>query len=193
MGRNLLVLDLDETLIHAKENPFAGAEIFTGEFHISVRPGLEAFLRRVSAHYDLMVWSNNGLPYINDVLTHAWPDASLALIDIFTSHECARLARDGMSTPHFKTIKSVVKRHPQYSIDRILAIDDKPEVYARNYGNLVAVSPFRGSPDNELELLGLYLNTIAGAESLRAIEKRGWRSTATRMLREQPELESVNA
>lgn len=184
MNRNLLVLDLDETLIHANRRSFEGAELFTGEFYIAVRPGLEQFLRAVSKQYDLLVWSNNGMDYINQVLDHTWPDQSLRLVDIFSSAQCGGLVKNGQKTPYYKDLKKVAKLHPVYSIDRIVGIDNLPDIYSQCYGNLIAVESFTGKPDNELELLTTYLLSIAEAPSLRKLEKRGWRSTAHRLLRE---------
>jgi len=59
-------------------------------------------------------------------------------------------------------------------------VDDTARKHERNYGNLVTVRPFEGDPsDDELVHLGRYLETLAGVDNVRAIEKRGWRGRGT--------------
>ena len=79
-----------------------------------------------------------------------------------------------------------LKRHG-WSLDDIVAVDDTPAKHARNYGNLVAVSEFRGKPaDQELQLLALYLPMLAQLPSVRRVEKRNWREQALRLQRQGP-------
>jgi len=57
----------------------------------------------------------------------------------------------------------------------------KPQTRLDNYGNLVRARPFEGAPDDdELLLLARYLPTLAMAENVRRIEKRGWWQTLDR-------------
>ncbi|PSL23002.1 NIF family HAD-type phosphatase [Chitinophaga ginsengisoli] len=54
----LLLLDLDETLIHAVTTPLGVAVDFQFDlFHIYKRPGLDQFLINISQHFTLGVWS----------------------------------------------------------------------------------------------------------------------------------------
>jgi hypothetical protein len=64
--RLLVVLDLDECLIHTRETPFADrpADIQPGDgIHTIFRPGLDDFLRRVFAVADVAVWSSGTEAY----------------------------------------------------------------------------------------------------------------------------------
>lgn len=73
-----------------------------------------------------------------------------------------------------KDLKKVRARG--YALEHVLVVDDTPQKHQRNYGNLVAVRPFEGDPaDDELVHLGPYLETLAGVDNVRTIEKRGWR------------------
>ena len=181
MSKKLLVLDLDETLIHAQDKHFPYATHNTFHYYLAVRPGLESFLDAIHLYYDLMIWSNNGQEYIDEIMDSFWPK-HLPLVDIFTSNESSIKYENGYGIPFFKEIKKIAKRHGEYSKNQILAIDDKPQVHKRNYGNLIAISPFHGKPDSALDLLSTYLLSIKDVENVRSIEKRGWES---RMKREQ--------
>jgi hypothetical protein len=62
----------------------------------------------------------------------------------------------------------------------VLGIEDKPETFVRNYGNVIRVSPFSGAPDRELGDLTDYLLSIANHPNYRALEKRHWKSDLRR-------------
>lgn len=175
LSRPLLVFDLDETLLHCQEKDFIDAETTTRYGFVAIRPGVEQMLDGLAEHYDFMIWSNNGTPYIETMLGLFWPERH-KLIDIFTSSDSGILGRDGMGVPHFKETRKVAKRHPKYQLDRILGIDDNVGVYKRNYGNLVSVAPFTGPFDDETSKLKDFLVSIAGTENMRKLEKRYWRA-----------------
>lgn len=176
LNKPLLVFDLDETLMHCQDTDFRDAEYTTEYGFVAVRNGVDEMLDTLASHYDFMIWSNNGRAYINDILKLAWPERH-SLIDVFTSAEATVVGVEGIGVPFFKETRKVAKRHPQYSLDRIIGIDDRPAVYRRNYGNLVAVSPFTGAYDEELLKLSGFLVQIANKDNFRKIEKRYWRTS----------------
>lgn len=178
LRKPLLVFDLDETLLHCQEQDFREAEVTTEYGYVAIRPGVSEMLDGLSGHYDFMIWSNNGRPYIDTMLQLFWPDRH-GLIDVFTSSESSLLERQGMGVPHFKETRKVAKRHPQYHLDRILGVDDNAGVYRRNYGNLVSVTPFEGPYDEEMAKLQNFLASISGQDNLRKLEKRYWRSSSS--------------
>ncbi|MEO1172211.1 MAG: NIF family HAD-type phosphatase [Myxococcota bacterium] len=61
-SRKLLVLDLDETLIHASESSLGhSADFEVSRFHVYRRPGLSEFLEQVGACFDLAVCSRRAM------------------------------------------------------------------------------------------------------------------------------------
>lgn len=174
-SRPLIVFDLDETLLHCQEKDFREAEYTTEYGYVAIRNGVDEMLDGLAGQYDFMIWSNNGRPYIDAMLKLVWPERH-ALVDVFTSSESTIVGRDGMGIPFYKETRKVAKRHPEYDLNRILGIDDKPAVYSRNYGNLVCVSEFVGPFDQELVQLRTFLESIAGNDNLRKLEKRYWKS-----------------
>lgn len=173
-SRPLVVFDLDETLIYCNEKPYRDAQITTRHGHLSIRDGLEDMLEKVSDVYDIMVWSTSGKEYIDDMLTIIWP-SHIPLVDVFTSAECGIKSFENVGVPHYKDMRKIIKKHPCYTLDRIAGVDDTPDKYKRNFGNLVSVSRFTGAQDNELTRLGDYLVTLSLASSIRKVEKRYWR------------------
>lgn len=177
-AKPLLILDLDETLVHGREVPLARAPDFTaGPYSLYRRPGVARFLQQMAQHYALAVWTSSSPSYARLVVAQLFADPD-RLAFVWASDRCT--PRRDFDTDTWWQCKSLHKvKRRGYDLDRVLAIDDNPEKYQRSYGNLVAVEPFEGDPqDEELALLGSYLQRLAAEPNLRRIEKRWWRRQA---------------
>ncbi len=172
--RLLLVLDLDETLIHATDAPTARApdhKVFG--YSVYRRPGLDAFIREAGRHFMLGVWTSSSADYAHAICSLVFPDPT-ALQFIWARDKCTR--RRNFESQDVVYVKRLVKlRRYGYDLSRVLVIDDSPEKHPGNYGNLVRVTPFEGDPrDEELAHLASYLAVLAKEPDMRRIEKRGW-------------------
>lgn len=172
--RPLLVLDLDNTLIYCSDHYFPESQMSTCHGYLSVRNGVSDFIERAYKSYDLMVWSNSGPRYVDDILAMIWP-SKIPMVDTFYSTNSRIKGENGMGIPFFKDMRKISKKHPQYPIERILGIDDLPKTYSQNYGNLVAVRAFTGTQDDELPRLSEFIEKISSKPNFRKIEKRHWR------------------
>jgi len=173
--RNLLILDLDETLIYATESPLdRPADLRIGPYFVHVRPHLHQFLHDVFGQFEVAVWSSADPGYVEQVVRSIVPDG-LTPSFVWSRLRCTpRLDLERHEHVHVKDLRKVKRRG--YDLDRTIIIDDSPEKAQRNYGNAVYVQPFYGEPDDrELLLLSQYLQSLATATRVRQIEKRGWR------------------
>lgn len=180
--RMLLILDLDETLIHAREEPLGRpADFRLFDFHVYRRPMLDDFIARAAAHYDLAVWSSASDDYVEAVVEHIFPDLA-ALQFVWgrsrATHRRGAWDNNGYMSDHRHYLKPLQKvRRLGWNLDRVLIIDDTPEKCARNFGNAIYPSPYEGDPaDRELELLAAYLENLRDVPNVRRIEKRSWRN-----------------
>lgn len=181
MEKKLLVLDLDETLVHAAEVPLAREESFTaGPYFVYTRPHLSQFIEVVLERFSVGVWTSSGEMYAGLVLDRIFPKDALEFV--WSSQKCTTV-RD-WSTGGYTTIKKLDKLKAKgYPLDSIIAVDDTPSKYAKNYGNLIAVREFLGDPaDDELPLLAAYLDELAKEPNVRKVEKRAWRSRARELM-----------
>jgi RNA polymerase II subunit A small phosphatase-like protein len=172
--RKLLVLDLDETLVHATEVALEHPADFTvGPYHVYKRPHLAPFLAEVLATFDVGIWTSSGEHYAAQVIERLFEPGALKFV--WSSQRCTT-ARD-WTTGEYTSIKNLAKlRRHGYGLESIVAVDDTPSKYARSYGNLVTVREFVGDRvDGELPLLARYLRTLLAMPNVRTIEKRGWR------------------
>lgn len=176
----LLVLDLDETLVFATETGLdRRADARVGPYLVYRRPGVVGFLDWAEAAFEeVAIWTASSRSYALPVI-----DATLGGRDrfafVWSSERCTRSY--DWETGDFVIRKDLVKlRRKGYDPRRVLAVDDTPSKWSRSYGNVVAVRPFEGAPDDdELAHLQRYLHGLGDAPNVRAIEKRGWRTRSS--------------
>src|SRR5688572_23717435 len=134
--RLLLVLDLDETLIHASESRLSqAADYELPPYFIYRRPGLAEFLSAVSPAFRLAVWTSSSPAYARAVCPLIFPDLQ-RLEFVWARDRCTPTrAFDTDSWCDAKPLKKLKRRG--YDLDRVVVVDDSPEKHTRNYGNLV--------------------------------------------------------
>lgn len=182
MDEKLLILDLDETLVHATLQQLRWPPSFTvDEYFVHVRPGFDAFIDAVARDYTLAVWTSSSAAYALPVVQQLFGAARDRLRFVWTRERCVR--RFNSDTLEFYRVKDLKKvKRLGYELSSILLVDDSPEKAERNYGNHVHVTPFTGDPaDTGLESLTIYLTHLGGHPDFRAVKKRGWRSIALRL------------
>ncbi len=172
--RKLLILDLDETLVHATETRLAHEEDFrVGPYFLYRRPHLDAFLVEMLATFRVAVWTSSGAIYADQVVDRIFPRDSLEFL--WSSARCT-ITRN-WDTGDYLTLKNLRKlKKKGYALETVIAVDDTPSKYTRSYGNLVTVSEFLGDRnDAELPRLTVYLQHLASVFNVRTVEKRYWR------------------
>jgi TFIIF-interacting CTD phosphatase-like protein len=178
----LLILDLDETLIHAAEKPLLQQANFSVyDYHVYKRPYLDTFLTTCLDCFDVAVWTSSGAEYAAEVVSRIFPNPQ-ALAFVWTSDRCSIVYNynhdliDGDCPQYYsrKPLKKVRRRGS--NLESVIAIDDPPKKWEKSYGNLITVKPFEGDEsDRELAHLLVYLDTLKNEKNIRSIEKRGWR------------------
>lgn len=183
--RILVILDLDETLIHATTEPEDENWNFELEkYKVYVRPGLKEFLDQLKQNFRVAVWSSASDDYVKKVVEKIFPEEYK--LEFVWGRSMCTLQHDPQSLEDFgysdyynhlnySKILKKVKKKGIGSLDRILIIDDTPRKSKYNYGNAIYPTEFKGDQtDNELELLSRYLSTLKNVENVRTIEKREW-------------------
>lgn len=183
----LLVLDLDETLIHATKNELSRESDFKiFHYHVYKRPFLNTFLTEVSKHFHLAIWSSASDDYVNEVVKNIIPEAIECQFVWGRSKATTRTVflhdedyyRYQSEPSHFFYVKNLKKvRKIGFVLEKTLIVDDTPQKSKNNYGNAIYAKEYLGEEnDNELELLLEYLLTLKDVENVRVIEKRLWRT-----------------
>jgi len=176
IDRLLVIFDLDETLIHAAEQPLAREPDFVvGPFPVYKRPFVEELLVDCTRDCTLAVWTSATRGYAEAILERILPE-EVRLAFVWTQERCTRrYLPEEQGYGWIKDLKKVRKRG--FALERVLMVDDIPGNLARHYGNYIRVTPYLGDDDDrELALLARYLHQLRGVENVRTIEKRGWQA-----------------
>lgn len=173
----LLILDLDETLIFSVEQRLDREPDFvTGPYHVYKRPGVDRFIEDASRLYRLAVWTSSSNLYADSVVSNLFVNRS-ELAFVWSRDRCTAAFDATTYTHEFAKNLNKVKKLG-YDLKHVVMVDDTPTKIARHYGNLIRVRPYQGGEkDGELEHLSAYLESIAGLDNVRNLEKRHWRAS----------------
>ena len=184
MKDKLLILDVDETLIHTEMLPKTfevdyGAD-FTMDlnddylYHTFRRPYVIEFLRYAFDNFKVGIFTTATYDYVEQIMLNLGYDIK-DFFFVYDREYCNTKFNNMTRDRHWVKKLDRVRRSLDFPIEKMLIVDDKPETAVENYGNLIAIKPFI-QDQNDIELLKLmsYLETIKDAENFRNIEKRGW-------------------
>ena len=170
MSEKLLILDLDETLIHGSETPLAiPADYSAGPFLIHERPFLGEFMAFCRKHFKVAIWTTATPNYVRRILPPDYPFEFVWCRDRCTP-KGEGLYNGGGWIKDLKKVKKI-----GWNLDHVLMVEDTPGNLSRHYGNVIRIAPFLGDPeDRELLRLKPFLLELKEAENVRSVEKRGW-------------------
>ncbi len=175
MGK-LLILDIDETLIHASETVLEDRPDFTVEdFHVYKRPHVDEFLDYSLENYKVAIWTTANKPFAHSIVQKLFEEPD-QLEFVWSKEKCTMVYNHQIfEHQHLKNLSKVKKK--SFSLDHVIMVDDSPYKLKKNYGNLVRVDEFTGDKDDtELLKLMKYLDTLKSVSNIREIEKRGWKN-----------------
>lgn len=176
MSQTLLVLDLDETLVHATRTRLRRACDFeTDSYHVYLRPGVAEFLEGIQADFEVGVWTSSTEAYAKRVVQRLLPDG-YPLSFLWCRDRCTlRWDPETQERYWHKNVQKLKRRG--YDLSRVLCVDDSPEKFEQSYGNYIRVPSYEGDPnDNILPRLLEYLPGLRDVADVRRVEKRGWLS-----------------
>lgn len=174
----LLILDIDETLLHATVQPLEHSpDCRIGPYVVYLRPYLAEFLEQTSQLFKLALWSSSSPDYVEAIVSQIIP-ASVSLEFAWSRDRCiTRFDPEWQSYYYVKDLRKV--KRCGYDLNHTLIVDDTSRKVERNYGNAIYVTPWFGDDrqDNELRRLAAYLPKLCEVPNLRRIEKRNWKNS----------------
>ncbi len=187
MTKTLLILDLDQTLIHTTETPLEDTPpvfALSPYHHVYLRPYLHQFLYTCSKYFELAIWSSAKRDYVHQVVKKIIPN-DIKLSFVWSRKKCTFGSLPVDSVTHtqvegfpprvwFKKLAKVKKQG--YLLNQILIVDNSPEKLLHDTDNAIYIVDFRGNVnDQELLLLSKYLPTLHAVKDVRFIEKKHWK------------------
>jgi len=180
-NNKLIVLDIDETLFHCEYELEDFDYVFEEDnimYYTKKRPYLEEFLNYIKGNFKYGIYTTAGEDYTKIHMKKL----NLDPLFLLSYKNCTQKRKFSMGeqngyTSEWYSLKKLdkVKRYSDKS--NMIAIDDKWESFANDYGNLIKVNPFTGDiNDTTLKKLMKYLEDLKGVKNIRKVEKRGWMS-----------------
>jgi Dullard-like phosphatase family protein len=168
-SRPLLVLDLDETLVHASVEHTAHDVAFNVDLgsqvipvYVKIRPFARDFLRRVSALFEVAVFTASLAPYADQVVDHLDPSHTLVQHRLYRQH-CTNV--DGS---YIKDL-SLLGR----SMERVALVDNSPVAYSFHPEHGIPIlSWFDDKADTELLNLLPMLELFASSGNIHITNQR---------------------
>jgi len=122
--RKLLVLDLDETLIHTAYSPILGGQFIAnwGLFYLYERPHLKDFLDRFFVEYDLAIWSASKAEYVRWII-RSTVLSNYAFAFVNTRKNCKRIISNGGRVEYQKDLTPYLSLY-----EIVIILDDIPKM-----------------------------------------------------------------
>ena len=154
-----LILDLDQTLVHAGPIAATGIETHIGkEYIISERPYAKELIESLSPKFEIIVFTSADEEYANQVYDYFNVGGNI-LAKLLTKSSC-------IATKEGYLVKDL-RIFADRSVNEILIVDDCIISFAFHLANGIPVTPFDGSADdNELYHLINYLKKIYESDDI---------------------------
>ncbi len=192
MPKLTVVLDVDETLLHASDVELKREPDFMiYGYYVYLRPHLREFLDYCTSCYQTAIWSSGGESYVNSVVEQAYGRQKFTAI--WDRSRCtaevsaeASMGSYGLYSNPCDTPMEYVKKLRKmesslgFDLDSTVIVDDTPQKYRHNYGNGIYADPWYGKGDDTFLLdlkryLSLLNAQVESGVSVRTIDKRDWR------------------
>lgn len=154
----VLVLDLDETLVHCcnfdnkvcKDTVSIAlkTQFVKGILKFNIRPGVDQFLRKMADHYQIVVFTASDKEYAKAIVQHIDPNQYI----------CKLLARDSCSFTRTGHLVKDLRIIQDRDISRMVLVDNSTKCSVPQLDNAVPILSFIDDPDDrELEDLSQFL------------------------------------
>jgi len=171
----LLVLDLDETLVHSSPDRLGrDPDHRVLGYHVYERPGVRDFLEDVFSSFSVGVWTASTASYADEILSLL---TDVSRFQFIWSREHCSIATHP-DTQRFDLLKDIQQLElVGYDPSQIVFVDDLPHRLCFSSDNVIQVSPFTGdAQDDELRELLTYVSWLHPVKDVRKVDKRAWRA-----------------
>lgn len=172
--KKLVILDLDETLIHSRiEKLDRDPEIEIEPLNVYVRPFAIELVNELSKRFEIAVWSAGSQQYVETISNHLIND-EIEPVFVWDRQSCSR--KSSFFSFHEVFTKDLSKVESfGFALSSVLIIEDDPVKIADHRDNAIIVSQYFGDAnDNELEQLAKYLDHIDTVDDIRELDKNIW-------------------
>ena len=151
MAQNLIIFDIDNTLIYGTKGPEKESDFTFEGYHFYIRPYAKELLEFCRNYFQIAFWTSALPEYANAVINKLYPQGKPLFI--WTRERCTPRQDQQTFTEVYRKNLNKVRRFG-FNLDQVILVDDSPEVARKQPQNLLQVSSFHGEPgDQELRRL----------------------------------------
>ncbi|CAD8063246.1 unnamed protein product [Paramecium sonneborni] len=166
----LLILDLDETLIHScssRDSPQVTLSINNNDDRVdlcfNIRPFCQEFLKEMSNYFNIYLFTASSEFYANTIINYLDPKRQF-IIDILCRNNCFE-TKNGF---FIKDLRIITNR----SLKDIVIVDNLPHSFGLQLENGIPILEYLFNPkDEELKYLQNYLIQLSKEEDVRTFNK----------------------
>lgn len=167
----LIVLDVDETLIHtSKERTKNAIKMDDEELYLNPRPYLNKFLKFVFQNYKVMIWSAGEKTYIEFFVKRFIHPLGYKPIAVWTRNGCDTILTDDGSVDYIKPLSILWSKYKIYDFTpkNTFIVDDKKSTAVFNPTNHILIKRFENEEDDkELYRLILFLDKYKNIDDVK--------------------------
>jgi TFIIF-interacting CTD phosphatase-like protein len=177
--KKVLILDLDETLLHSTMFHVDRSPDFElGLAGAYLRPGVREFMAFALDWFETGIWTGATRDYTIDAVSQFVKEPD-RLSFVWTREQCSTKT-DPATGEEYRTKDLSRVIADGGNIESIIVVDDDPRPWEEYRDNVVLVQKYRGEPDDrELIWLLSYLERLGSVQNVRAVDKTEWRRTVT--------------
>ncbi len=176
MRSKLLILDIDETLLHSSRRGLSRVHDFLlGNYYVYLRPHVRELFEFCRSRFRVAIWTSSSRNYALGTMHRLLPP-DYPLEFLWSRQRCLEVFRqETQELEHIKDLQDVESLG--YGLGEVIFVDDTPRKLQRHSHNLVPISPFMGSSDDrELLVLMEYLEHLRAVEDVRRVDKKDWQT-----------------
>jgi TFIIF-interacting CTD phosphatase-like protein len=175
--KKVLVLDLDETLLHSTMFHVGRSPDFElGLAQAYLRPGLRQFMAFALDWFETGIWTGSTRDYTMSAIAGFVKEPD-RLSFVWTREQCS-IRTDPTTGEQYRTKDLSRVIAAGHNVESIIVVDDDLRPWGEYQDNVVLVEKYRGETDDrELVLLLSYLEMLGSAQNVRDFDKTEWRQT----------------
>jgi len=171
--KKLVVLDIDETLVHTTNNPLLEIKVNSGmcpitecyDFTFMIdkhrywgkkRPHFDTFIKYIHTNFEIGIWSAGSEDYVVNVLMNTFPNDILQdILFVYTFASCQILQIESemyiiKDLNRLWGLGNVIDEFRPYNNTNTIVVDDNPYTYSQNKDNAIGVNAWRFTMENAL-------------------------------------------
>lgn len=155
----LIVLDVDETLIHSSDKKtIHSVKLDDGDLYLNPRPYLNRFLKYLFKNYYVIIWSAGEKKYIDFFVKTFITSLGYKPLLVLTRNNCDTIIVEDNEVDYIKPLSIIWRKYKSFNSTNTIIVDDKKSTAIFNPTNHISIKKYENQEnDKELYKLMIFL------------------------------------